>query len=306
MRTRIVSQRLKADLALVFCTVIWGATFVVVKEALAGASVFAFIAVRFTLAALLMAGIFHASLRRLDRAALWAGVQLGFLMFSGYAFQTLGLYRTTPTKAGFITGFSVVLVPILLAAFWGWRTNAWVWSGALAAFIGLYFLSVPPGDIGPALAALNLGDLLVLGCAVMFALHVILVGRYSPRHSVGALSLLQVATTAVLGALAIPMFSVSGLEAARFTWSLGVVSAILITAVGATAIAFSVQVWAQQYTTATHAAIIFSLEPVCAAITSYIVLGERLGGRALVGAALVLAGIVLAELKGPAQVAPES
>ena len=301
-----MSQRVKADLALGFCSLIWGATFVVVKEALEGASVFAFIAVRFALAAVLMAAIFHAALRKLTRAEIWAGVQIGVFMFAGYAFQTLGLRQTTPTKAGFITGFSVVLVPVLMAAFWRRKINAWIWAGALAALVGLYFLSVPPGALGPAFAALNFGDLLVLGCAVMFAIHIILVGQYSPRHSVGALSFLQVATTAVLGLAAVPLVAAAGLESPRFSCTPAVIFGVLITAVGATAIAFTIQVWAQQHTSATHTAILFSLEPVFAALTSYIVLNERLGGRALVGAALVLAGILLAELKGPTQVAPES
>jgi drug/metabolite transporter (DMT)-like permease len=301
-----MSERVKADLALAFCTLIWGATFVVVKEALEGASVFAFLAARFVLASLLMGVYFRAALRRLTPAEYWAGGIIGVFMFAGYAFQTLGLLYTTPAKAGFITGFSVVLVPVLLAAFWKRKANAWIWAGALAALAGLYFLSVPPGEIGAALGGLNLGDMLVLGCAVMFALHIILVGHYSPKHSVAALSFMQVAATAVLGVIAVPVTAATGLEAPRFAWTAPVLGGILVTAIGATAIAFTIQVWAQKHTSATHTAIIFSLEPVFAALTSYIVLDERLGGRGLIGAALVLAGILLAELKGPTQVAPES
>jgi len=300
-----MNQRLKADLALGFCSLIWGATFVVVQKALVGASVFAFMAARFTLAALLMAAIFLAALRKVRREEIRAGALIGVFMFAGYALQTFGLRWTTPTKAGFITGISVVLVPVLLAAFWGRKITAWVWTGALAALVGLYFLTVPAGEIGAALAALNFGDLLVLGCAVMFALHIILVGQYSPRYSVGALSFLQVATTAVFSIAAVGVFSATELESPRFELSTAVVSAVLITAVGATAIAFSIQVWAQKHTTATHTAILFSLEPVFAALTSFVVIGERLGGRALLGAGLVLAGILLAELKGPTPAPPE-
>jgi drug/metabolite transporter (DMT)-like permease len=297
-----MNRRLKADLALTLCTVLWGATFVVVKNALAEASVFAFMAVRFTLAAALMAVIFRSSLRELSRAEIWAGVQIGFFMFSGYAFQTRGLLTTTPSKAGFITGFSVVLVPVLLWLFWGRRINQWVWAGALAALVGLYYLTVPPAGF----SGLNVGDSLVFVCAVLFALHIIFVGRYSPHHSVGALSFLQVATTAGLTLLALPVFAATGWEPPRLHWNVALLTAILITAVLATAVSFSVQVWAQQYTTPTHTAILFSLEPVFAAITSYIVLRERLSRRAGFGAALILFGILLAELKGPTQAAPES
>lgn len=284
------------------CTLFWGATFVVVKGALDHASVFVFIALRFSLAAALMAVIYRRTLRRLTRAEVWAGAQIGFFMFSGYVFQTRGLVLTTPSKAGFITGFSVVLVPLLLALFWGRRINLWVWAGALAALAGLYYLAVPPAGF----ADLNTGDLLVLGCAIMFALHIVFVGRYSPRHSVGTLSFLQVATTAALAALALPVLAVTRWEPPRMHWTSELLFAVLVTAVLTTAIAFSMQVWAQQYTTPTHTAIIFSLEPVFAALTSYIVLHERLGRRGLLGAALILAGILLAELKGPTQAAADS
>ncbi len=297
-----MNQRLKADVALALCTVLWGATFVVVKGALADASVLAFMAVRFVLAAALMAVIYRRSLRQLTGTEVWAGAQIGFFMFAGYAFQTRGLIQTTPSKAGFITGSGVVLVPVLMAVFWGRRINRWVWGGALAALLGLYYLTVPPAGF----AQLNTGDLLVFVCAVLFALHIIFVGHYSPHHSVGALSFLQVATTAGLTLIALPVFSVAGWETPRLQWTANLVLAVMITAVLATAVAFSVQVWAQQSTTPTHTAILFSLEPVFAALTSYVVLGERLGGRPLVGAALILLGILLAELKGPTQAAPES
>ncbi len=297
-----MNQRLKADAALALCTLVWGATFVVVKGALEHASVFAFMAVRFTLAALLMAVIYRRALRRLTCGEVWAGAQIGFFMFTGYAFQTRGLLYTTPSKAAFITGSGVVLVPVLMALFWGRRIHRWVWAGALAALLGLYYLTVPPAGF----ARLHRGDLLVAVCAVLFALHIIFVGRYTLHHSVAALSFLQVATTAVLTVVALPVLAATGWEPPRLDWNASLLAAVLITAVLATAAAFSVQVWAQQYTTPTHTAILFSLEPVFAALTSYLVVRERLGRRALLGAALILLGILLAELKGPTQAAADS
>lgn len=297
-----MNQRLKADLALTGINFIWGCTFVVVKEALQHASVFSFMAVRFSLAALVMVPMYLPALCNLNRADLWAGGRIGLLMFMGYVFQNFGLRLTTPSKSGFITGFSVVLVPLLLALFWRRRINAWVWAGALAAFAGLYFLAVPFAG----LQGLNRGDVLVMVCAVWFALHIIFVGHSSRGHSVAALSFVQVATTAILSAAALPFLAVTGLEPPRIVWTGSFVFAILVTAIGATAIAFSGQVWAQKHTTPAHAAILFSLEPVFAALTSYVVLGERLTGRQLLGAGLILLGIVLAELKGPTQASPES
>ena len=295
-------QRLRADLSLALCSLFWGATFVVVKGALTHASTFAFMAARFTVASLLMAPVFWKTLRGLRRTEFWAGAQIGFFMFCGYAFQTIGLLHTTPSKSAFITGSSVVLVPVLMAAFWRRRVNHWVWFGACGAAVGLYFITVP----ATGFAGLNVGDLLTFGAAAFFAVHIILVGRYSRHHSVGALSFLQVATTALLNLLALPVLAVTRWERLRFDASRELLMAIAITAVLATAVAFSTQVWAQRYTSPSHTAILFSLEPVFAALTSYIVVHERLGSRALSGAALVLSGILLAELKGPAQAAADS
>ncbi len=297
-----MNKRLKADLALGFCSLVWGATFVLVKGALTDASVFAFMAARFSLAAVLMALLFRSSVRTLTRAEIWAGAQIGFFMFAGYALQTRGLLDTTPSKAAFITGFSVVLVPVLMAVYWKRRTNLWVWAGALASLGGLFYLTVPASG----LARLNIGDVLVFGCAVMFALHIILVGRYSPHHSVGALSFLQVATTAALTLLAVPLAAAARWETPRMVWTRSLVFAVLVTAVFATAAAFSIQVWAQRHTSAAHTAILFSLEPVFAGLTSFMVMRERLSARALLGAGLILFGILLAELKGPAPSAAES
>ena len=193
---------------------------------------------------------------------------------------------------------------MLLALFGGPRITKNIWAGALAALAGLYYLAVPAAD---QFAHLNRGDLLVLGGAVMFALHIISVGEYSGRHSAGALSLVQVAVMAALTLLAVPLFGIAHWQRPRVHWTAHLFAAVLVTAVLATAIAFSVQVWAQQHASPSHTAILFSLEPVFAAATSFVFFHERLGSRALAGAALILAGILLVELRHPAQpVAPES
>ena len=289
-------RKLKADLLLMCCSLIWGATFVLVKGALASASVFVFLALRFVLATLILVFMYGRQLRTISARGLRAGALIGCCMFAGYAFQTAGLARTTPSKAAFITGFSVVLVPVLLALFGSRRVPLWVWVGALAAFSGLYFLAVPPSG----LAALNRGDLLILACAFMFALHVISIGHYSVRYSAGALTLIQVAITELFTALCVPLFALAGIERARVLWTPGLIVGVIVTGILATALAFSVQVWAQQYTSANHAAIIFSLEPVFAGLTSFVFFHERLGGRALAGATLILGGILVAEILGPA------
>jgi len=296
-----MDRKVEADLSLMFCSLIWGATFVVVKTSLDHSSPFVFLAVRFTIAAALMALFRPRVIARIDREEIFAGMRLAFFMFAGYCFQTAGLKYTTATNSGFVTGSSVVLVPLLLGVFWGRSLTRWIYAGAGAALIGLYFLTVP----AEGMRYLNRGDVLTFVAAGFYAVHIILVGEYSQEHSVSALSLIQVAGCA---AMAWPL---TGFAAAihwqpvRFDWGWPLFVSILICAVFATAVAFTVQLWAQQYTSPGHAAILFALEPVFAVITSYLLLHERMSARSMKGAGLVIAGIVLAELLGePA--APEA
>lgn len=294
-------NRLRAELALAFCTLLWGCTFVVVKNSLDHASVFVFLALRFTLAGSFMAVCRPRVFRALQREEIFAGVRLGFFMFCGYAFQTAGLKYTSASNSGFITGSSVVLVPLVLVLFWGRRATVWVYAGTIGAAVGLYLLTIPASGV----AHLNRGDVLTFFAALSYAVHIILVSEYSKEHSAAALSVLQVLACA---ALAWPTaFGASAIHWQPFalTSTPGLWIGIAICALLATAVAFWLQLWAQQFTTPSHAAILFTLEPVFAVITSYFVLGERLGARAIAGAALVLAGILGAELLGP-PAAPES
>jgi len=296
------TKRLLADLALGLCALIWGTTFVVIKDALADISVIAYLALRFGLAAIVMGAIYWRALRKLTLPTVSAGAQIGVFMFGGYVFQIAGLKYTTPSKAAFITGTFVVFVPILLALFGRRRIAMWIWLGAAAAFAGLYFLTVSSQGFG----ALNRGDPIVFVCAIMFALHMIFIGRYVGRYSVAALSFLQVLTTAVLSTALLLLAKTTGWEHPRVAWTGYLVFAILLTALGATVLGFSLQTWAQQYASPSHAAILVSLEPVFAALTSLVLARERLGARTLTGAALILAGVLLAELKGGASAASDS
>jgi drug/metabolite transporter (DMT)-like permease len=296
-----MERRHQADLALTFCSLIWGVTFVVVKNALDYSSVFVFLALRFTLAALLMAAMRPGALKQIDREELFAGLRLAFFMFVGYGFQTTGLRYTTAANSGFVTGSSVVLVPLLLGIFWGRRLTYWIYGGAFAALVGLYFLTVPV----EGLRYLNRGDVLTFVAAIFYGVHIILVGEYMQEHSVSALSLIQVAGCGLMAWVLTGAGAAIHWQPVQFAWRWELLLAVAICSVFATAIAFTMQLWAQQYTSASHAAILFALEPVFAVITSYIVLHERLSGRALKGAGLVVLGILIAELLG-APAAPES
>lgn len=281
--------RWKADLALLLNTLIWGATFVLVKEALADVSTLLFLAVRFALA-----GAILVTLARGLRPGPGApglvrtSAVVGGVLFAGYLLQTWGLLFTTPSKSAFITGFSVVLVPILTALVYR-RLPGWgLLLGVLAALVGLYLLTAPGGPSG-----INRGDVLTLGCAVAFALHIMLIGHYSRVLPARVLAAGQVLVAAMLATAAVPW-----VEPIRFRPSASLLTAVLVTAILATALAFLIQTWAQRFTTPTHTALIFSTEPLFASLTSWIVVGERLGPSGWVGGGLILAGIVAAELLG--------
>jgi drug/metabolite transporter (DMT)-like permease len=188
-----------------------------------------------------------------------------------------------------------VLEPVFLVLFWKRHVNRWPWFGVAIAFIGLFLLTVPPSDAGALFhfADLNRGDLLTIGCAITFALQIILVGRATQRFPASQVAVVQIAAVALIMAVTSPL-----METPRIVWSAQVLWAIAVTGILCTAVAFSVQSWAQQYTPPTHTALIFLLEPVAAWVTSYIVLHERLGFRAGVGALLILGGVLLSEWKG--------
>jgi len=276
------------------CCLFWGVTFVVVKDALVDISVFAYMAARFVLGALPMIWFYREDLRKLTRDEAWASIQVGLFMFGGYAFQTAGIARTTASKAAFITGLSVVLVPVFLAALWRKKIGAWAWAGAAASFVGLYLLTVP----AEGLADLNHGDVLVMGCAVLYAFQIIYISRFSGKYSLGALSCLQVILAGVLSTIAVPILNVTRLEPFFVRYTFAMEFGVLVTAIFTTALAYPLLTWGMRHTTATNTALILTLEPVFAAFTSFFVLHERLGSRALSGAALILAGICIAEWKG--------
>jgi drug/metabolite transporter (DMT)-like permease len=288
-----MSRSLKAHLLLVFVTFVWGATFVSIKEALNDATPLTFNAVRMVLAALVLIAIFWRDLRGVSRGCVVAGVVVGVFLWLGYEFQTPGLQYTTASKSAFLTGMSVVLVPLFLTIFWRKHINRWSLFGVAVAFAGLYLLTIPGGG---GFSSINRGDLLTILCAVAFTFQIIFVGRATQRYPFAPIVTIQALTCAILMSLTAPV-----LEHPHITFSSQVVWAILVTGLLGTALGFGAQGWAQQFTPPTHTALIFSLEPVFALITSYVVIGERLGPRAGLGAVLILAGVLLSEVFGAVQ-----
>jgi drug/metabolite transporter (DMT)-like permease len=282
-------RMLRADLALAANALIWGATFVTVKEALGDVSTLLFLALRFSLATVALAIAFRPLPAKFSRGrrVLGGGLIAGLFLFAGYFFQTVGLRYTTPSKSAFITGMSIVLVPVFAALLERKVPQAAEVFGIVVAGGGMALLTLDTRTL-----SLTRGDLLTLCCAIAFAVHIVAVGHYAPRLGFQALTLMQVATAAALS-----LGTFWWVETPVIRWRPGVIAAIVITGLFATALAFAIQAWAQQYTSATHAALIFALEPVFAWATSFVLTGEVLSFRAASGAVLILCGILLVELK---------
>jgi drug/metabolite transporter (DMT)-like permease len=286
-----VSRR-KAEAGLLLNTVVWGATFVLVKQALDDVTPILFLALRFALATLALLVVFARFggprlVSRFTWKTVGAGALTGSFLFAGYLLQTLGLRLTTPAKSAFLTGLTSVMVPLLAASVYRIRPQFSEVTGVLVAVAGLGLMTLP-GAVG----SIGSGDLLTIFCTVGFAAHIVTLGHFSERMSFEALSVTQVGA-AGLWALAL----LGRVEVPRVVWRPAVVSAILIGGLLCTALAYTIQAWAMQYTTSTRAALIYMFEPVVAWITSYFWVGEGLSGRGAAGAALILLGILLVELK---------
>lgn len=295
-------QSITAHVLLIAVTLVWGTTFPLVKAALREVSPLLFNLLRMLLASAVLVAANWRALRGLTRAQVKLCAVAGVLLALGYEFQTAGLARTTPSKSAFITGLVVVFVPIL-SAIPGVRPrdtprpHALAFAGALVAFAGIVLLTSEPGAGLSLLAGMHLGEWLTLGCAVAFAFHLLTLARAAKVISPRALGTLQIVFSAAAMLVLLPLDPHPSIH-----WTATVVAALGVTSVLATAAAFTIQSWVQQHLPAAHTALIFTLEPVFAWVTSLVFLGERLGPRALGGAGLILGGILLAEL-GPTAVA---
>ena len=273
-----------ASVALVGVTAVWGYTFLVVQDAIARMPVMDFLAWRFVLASVVMIALRPTCLRSVTRLQLLRGVGLGTILGLGYIAQTYGLRYTSAAISGFITGMFVVLTPVMSWILLRRKTNRSTWMVVALATVGLALLSLNGWSVG-------IGDLLTLGCAVFFAIHIVGLGEWSSQYEPYAFSLLQIGTVAVISLIAaIPGGIVMPPD-------LGVWEVVGITGVLATAVAFFVQTWAQSLVSATRAAVVMTMEPVFAGLFAVVIGGNQLTMRTLGGAACILAAMFIINLR---------
>lgn len=279
-------SRTWADLSMVLVAGIWGTTFVIVKNALADIGPFLFVGIRFLLAFLVLLALSHRDILKVRFSTLATGSLLGFFLCIGYSFQTLGLQYTSSSNAGFITGVSVVLVPVIYALMNRKKPRLITTLTVITAALGLFFISVPPGSF-----TLSYGDFLVLIGAFGFAFHIIYVDLFSHKFSAIAITAVQILFVGL-------MCTIIGLSTEPIPpyLSYNALWAIVITAIFATALAFLLQNYMQKFSTPTRFAVVLTAEPVFAALAGYFWAGEHLGRLGLIGAGMILAAMLVSTL----------
>jgi drug/metabolite transporter (DMT)-like permease len=278
-------RALAPTLALVFVCVLWGATFLIVKDAVKRMPVMDFLAWRFAIATLAMIAIRPKAVLRIDSRGRRLGALLGLILGAGYIAQTLGLQHTPASVSGFITGLYVVFTPLCTAVLLRRRVNAVTWLAVALATAGLALLSLHGFSIGS-------GEFLTLLCALAFALHIVGLGEWSSSYDAAGLVVVQLGTAALLSiVIAAPQSLAPPPDA-------GVWGAVLLTALAATAVAFFLQTWAQARLSPTRAAVVMTMEPVFAGIFGVVIGGDVLGVRGVIGAVLVLVAMYAVELGG--------
>ena len=280
------SHHTLATLALVGATAVWGATFVVVQDAVEQMSVLPFLWWRFALATLVLAVLRPRAVLDLSPEKRRHGLLLGLLLGGGYVLQTFGLLHTSATVSGFITGMFVVFTPLIGWLVLGEPIARSVWAAVVLATVGLALISLNG-------FAMGLGELLTLGCAALFAGQIVGLSRWSTAQDAYGLTVLQLGVVAVLSLVASPLQGGMELPPSASVWA-----AIVFLALAATALAFLAQTWAQTHMSAPRAAIVLTLEPVFAGIFGVWIGGDQLTARILAGGLCIVAAMYLVEL-GP-------
>ncbi|SDK13127.1 DMT family transporter [Natronincola ferrireducens] len=280
-----MKTQLKADLMMLMVTAIWGSSYLFMKMGLNTIQEFNFIGLRFGIAFILSAIVFHKRLMKAEFKTVKYAFILGSILFSVFAAITLGLKTTTASNAGFLVSLTVIFVPILSAVFLKKIPEKRICLGACLAVLGIALLTLNSQFI------INTGDLLCILGALFFAIHIIVTGKLTKDVDSIMLGVLQLGFTGGWGFILAFVLETPTLPNTSEAWLAVLALSILCSAIG-----FTLQTVAQKYTTPTHIGLIFSLEPVFTAVFAFIFIGEMLSIRGYIGAVIVLLGVVNAEI----------
>ena len=281
-------SHLKYDLTLVLVTMIWGVTFLVAKLTLRLIGPFTYLSLCYIIATLTLVLIFHKRLRRITRTELLSGLLIGVVLFAGYGFQTVGLQWVSVSKTGFITGLYVPLVPLFALLFLRQRVAVTAIIGVALSLLGLCLLSINKQFN----LSFGLGEWLVLCCAVSFALQIVFINKFAPSVDAINLAIVQLALTAVLSLIAVPLNHEPIALPPLMAW-------VPVSLMGTLDMAFTLLImnWVGQFISGTRAALIYALEPVWAVFFGVLLAGDVLSLAAWIGCACILAGMIVGRLE---------
>jgi drug/metabolite transporter (DMT)-like permease len=287
--TEFSSSRFAPSTVLLGISIFWATSFAIIKDALIDTSPANFVFIRFFIACLILLPFAWSRRRYWTNQFIKPGIWIGFFLFGAFFTQAWGLVYTSASRSGFITGLNVILVPLFTILIFRRLPKWFLLLGSVLALSGLYLLTSSDAVQG---LPFNIGDILTIICAMLWAGHILVIGRYSPEGDAFWLTFLQVAV-ACLGSLI--WVIVTGEMVIALPGK--VYGAALYLAFACTVLGYWGQTWAQSRTSPIQTAIIFSMEPVFAALFAWFWLGEKLGLWGWVGAGLILSGMMLAELK---------
>ncbi len=293
-------KKYSAEGVLLFITLIWGATFVIIKTALQDISPMLFVTIRFLLASLILLPFLKKIIKEINRAALIGGLILGFFYFLGFSTQTAGLRYTSATKSAFITGSFVIFIPLCQVIIEKKIPGKGSIIGILLVITGLLFLSSKGESLLEVFYEIgsnfNFGDFLTILCAVFYAAYIVFMDSISKRHAYLPLVFIQISLTGILGAGALFIFSAAGIENIKFNFNGHILFTFLYTSILATVIASTLQTKFQKYTTPSKAGIIISFEPIFSSLFAFIILHETISFFGFVGCILIFTGLLASEL----------
>lgn len=291
----MMNKQLKADLAIFSITIIWGSSFIVMKNISEDIPAYAYLAMRFLVAPIILTVIFNKNLKGINLSSIMRGSLIGLMLYAGMMLQVLGLKTTTASNSAFITGLCVIMVPVISVFLLKKRPPVNAVLGVFLAAAGLFFLTGFQGDW-------VIGDTLTLICALCFALQIIFIDKFAPDMNIYHLAFIQVAATAVFYLITWAGVAFISVKPAPIVFDSKIILTILYTGALGTAFGYSVQTIAQKYTTPTRTALILTCEPVFGAIFAFIVPDiygntEVMTMQTIIGSLLILSGMIITELK---------
>lgn len=296
----MINKKYKGELALLTNTILWGVTFTIVKTSLDNVSPMMFLGLRFLIAALILFPFIYKILKKEFNIRMYQPIILGLLFFFAFAAQTTGLHYTTATKSGFITGTFVIFTPIFQMILEKRIPRKGNIIGIFFVIAGMILLFSKGDSLMSLLNEVgndfNFGDFMTLICAILFSLHIVYLDIISKKYNSMLLVFVQIAVTTVAAFIFVLIFNLTGIELLRLNFNSDLLMGLLYTAIFATIITVYLQTKFQHYVTPTKASILFSFEPIFAALFAFFLLTEKISNFGYIGCTLIFAGLLISEL----------